>query len=205
MPVNHRHVGYPKVAGFEDCDRSLLIFRKFGWLHLRSLLSLQDELAELEKEMRGLDEWEFAEGDPRNLFSRRRDAQQPDSARKELAVKTKVKLAEYGERSKGEGWLFTNAPDNPSDELLLRVQKIQAMKRPSNRAQLTLFNLIRNTESLVADESEFIRYSPDLAALVPGDEQGWFNNFLEDALSFFSQSLTKVTLSLIMLLPRHLF
>ena len=96
---------------------------------------------------------------------------------------------------KCESWLFTNLPDNASDELLLRVQKIQAMKRPSRRAQLTLFNLIRNTESLVADEAEFIRYSPDLAALVPDNEHGLFNNFLEDAFSFFSQRLTKVTLS----------
>lgn len=96
---------------------------------------------------------------------------------------------------KCESWLFTNLPDNASDELLLRVQKIQAMKRPSSRAQLTLFNLIRNTESLVADEAEFIRYSPDLAALVPDDEHGLFNNFLEDAFNFVSQKLTKVTLS----------
>ncbi|MDI1490157.1 MAG: hypothetical protein OHK93_001357 [Ramalina farinacea] len=170
--VNHREVGYPKVAGFEDCDHSLLIFRKFGWLHLRSLLSLQDELAEFEKTMRRLDKLEFADGDPKNLISRRRDDQQPDSARQELAAKMKKKLVEY-------------------DELLLRVQKIQAMKRPSSRAQLTLFNLIRNTESLVADEAEFIRYSPDLAALVPDDEHGLFNNFLEDAFNFVSQKLTK--------------
>ena len=93
----------------------------------------------------------------------------------------------------GPKLLFTNAPDNASDELLLRVQKIQAMKRPSSRAQLTLFNLIRNTESLVADEADFVRYSPDLAALVPGDEHGWFITFLEDIFSFFSQRLTKVT------------
>ena len=65
------------------------------------------------------------------------------------------------------------------------------MKRPSSRAQLTLFNLIRNTESLVADESEFIRYSPDLAVLVPLDEHRWFNNLLQEALSFLSQRFTE--------------
>ena len=98
VSLNHRQVGYPKVAGFQDCDRSLQIFRKFGWLHFRSLLSLQDELAELEKTMRSLDRWEFADGDFKNLLSRRRDGQQPESARQEVAAKIKSKLAEYGKR-----------------------------------------------------------------------------------------------------------
>lgn len=98
VSLNHRQVGYPKVAGFQDCDPSLQIFRKFGWLHFRSLLSLQDELAELEKTMRRLDRWEFADGDFKNLLSRRRDDQQPETARQEVAAKIKNKLAEYGKR-----------------------------------------------------------------------------------------------------------
>ena len=99
VSLNHRQVGYPKVAGFQDCDPSLQIFRKFGWLHFRSLLSLQDELAELEKTMRSLDQWEYADGDYKNLLSRRRHDQQPETARQEVAAKIKNKLAEYGKRS----------------------------------------------------------------------------------------------------------
>ena len=79
-----------------------------------------------------------------------------------------------------------------SDELLLRVQKIQSMKRPTTRAQTTLFNLIHNTESLVADEADFIRHSADLASLVPGVEHGWFKGFLEDVLNLISRRAAKV-------------
>ena len=96
VTVNQRQQGYPKVAGFEDCDRTLLIFRKFGWLHVRLLLSLQDELAELETKLKRLDQWEFAEGDYRRLTSHRRDSQQSDSVRGELFVKIKAKFDEYG-------------------------------------------------------------------------------------------------------------
>ena len=82
-----------------DCDRSLLIFRKFGWLHMRLLLTLQDELAELETRLKRFDKWEFAEGDYRNLTSRRRDFQQPDSVRQEILSEIKTKAAEYGKIS----------------------------------------------------------------------------------------------------------
>ena len=190
--MNNREQGYPKVAGFMDCDRSLLIFRKFGWLHLRSLLSLQDEVVELESKLRRLDQWEFANGDFKNLLSRRRDAQQTDSVRQELFLKIKTKLAEYGRTSELIFPSNLGFPDTAVDELLLRVKKIESMRRPSPRAQSTLFNLIHNTESLVADETEFIHYSPDLAALIPGDEHGWFNSFLEDTLNLISRRLTKV-------------
>ncbi|KAL9100353.1 MAG: hypothetical protein Q9163_004260 [Psora crenata] len=172
--VDYRQQGYPKVAAFEDCDPSLLIYRKFGWLHNRVLLSEQDELAELEGKLKRLDAWEFASGDYKRLLSQRRDFQQEPFVRQEMITKIKAKLAQY-------------------DELLLRVQKIQSIKRPSARAQTTLFNLIKNTESLVADESEWIRYSLDLASLAQDAEHGWFNGFLEDSLNTISRRLTQVS------------
>ena len=207
VTVNQRQQGYPKVAGFEDCDRTLLIFRKFGWLHVRLLLSLQDELAELETKLKRLDQWEFAEGDYQRLTSRRRDFQQSDSVRRELFEKIKAKAEEYGKAPElmlflplshlypfyyFSFFLMSFLLITGLDELLLRVQKIQSMRRPTTRAQTTLFNLIHNTESLVADEADFIRHSLDLASLVPGVEHGWFKGFLEDALKLISRRAAKV-------------
>ncbi|KAL9629719.1 MAG: hypothetical protein Q9164_006752 [Protoblastenia rupestris] len=188
--VDHRLQGYPKVAAFEDCDSSLLIYRKFGWLHNRILLSIQAELAELEAKLIRFDAWDFASGDFRRLHSQRRDFQQQPSVRQEIFASIKAKLAEYG---KSLSCNVINIPAKPYlDELLLRVQKIQSFKRPSVRAQTTLFNLMRNTESLVANESEWIRFSPDLAALANDAEYGWFNGFLEDSLNTVSRRLTQV-------------
>lgn len=96
--MNNHLVGYGKVAAFQDCDPSFLIFRKFGSLHNRALLYLQDELSELEDELRVTDEIEFADGDERRLRSRRRDfADGSDSIRKYLLPKIDEKLKEYGE------------------------------------------------------------------------------------------------------------
>ena len=75
---------------------------------------------------------------------------------------------------------------------MLKVSKVQSMRRPTRREQTTLFNLIHSTESLVADEADFIRHSPDLASLVPGVEYGWFNSFLEDLLNLISRRSAKV-------------
>ena len=70
------------------------------------------------------------------------------------------------------------------------MQKIQAIKRPSQRSQNNISNLILNTQSLVSDESDWIRHGPDLAAMGCGAEHGWLNTFLEDALNKISKKLT---------------
>ena len=70
------------------------------------------------------------------------------------------------------------------------MQKIQAIKRPSQRAQNNVSNLILNTKSLVSNELDWIRHGPDLAALGCDAERGWLNTFLEDTLNKISKSMT---------------
>ncbi|KAL9129784.1 MAG: hypothetical protein Q9217_001860 [Psora testacea] len=168
--------GYGKVAAFEDCDPTLNIYRKFGWLHDRTLLHLQDELSELERELKYLDEYDFKDGDHIRLISRRYDygllGSGTQSERKDLINEINAKLKEY-------------------DELLLRTRQIKALKRPTERAQRSLFSLIKSTQSLVKDESDWIRHSLDLAALSVGTEHGWFNEFLEDSMNNISRRMTR--------------
>lgn len=66
-------VGYPKVAAYENSDPNFLVYRKFGWLHNRTLLLLQDELAELEYRLEKLDKRTFADENDVQLKSRRLD------------------------------------------------------------------------------------------------------------------------------------
>ena len=72
--MNGYSEGYGRLAAFEDCDPNFLIYRKFGWLHNRLLLHLQDELKKLEEDLERLDRWELEKGDYKKLRSRRRDA-----------------------------------------------------------------------------------------------------------------------------------
>lgn len=163
--------GYGKVAAIEDLDADFLVFRKFGWLHNYALLYLQDELAQQEDELESFDTWEHEKGNPTKLVSRRIDQSFHDSRRKELVDKLHVTLKQY-------------------DELLLRMQTIQGIKRPSQRSQKNISNLILNTRNLVSDESDWIRHGSDLAALGCGPEYGWLNTSLEDALNKISKSMT---------------
>lgn len=94
--VNQYPAGYGKIAAVEDLDPDFSIYRKFGYLHNYALLYLQDELAEIQDDLERLDRWEFSDGVPKRLISRRKDSTSGDSRRKELVDKLHTKLAQYG-------------------------------------------------------------------------------------------------------------
>ena len=85
--------GYGKLAAYIDCDPNFRVYRKFGWLHNRVLLLIQDELQELEEELEMCDKWEAESGDSVRLASHREDK---NAERLELFVAIKQKLDEYG-------------------------------------------------------------------------------------------------------------
>ena len=89
-------VGYGKIAAVQDLDPEFLICRKFGFLHNYALLYLQDELVEIQEDLERLDRWEFSDGDPKKLISRRRDSAVSDSRRQELIATLHAKLKQYG-------------------------------------------------------------------------------------------------------------
>lgn len=99
--VSLYHPGYGRLAAIEDCDPDFLICRRFGWLHGRLLLNIQDELQELERELEGEDEWEFHYGQRLKLRHRRKDCKGPHRKRQEILTKINVKLKEYGMSTKG--------------------------------------------------------------------------------------------------------
>ena len=97
MPVVDEYdEGYGRLAAFEDCDPNFLIYRKYGWLHNRLLLHLQDELKKLEEDLERLDKWESTTGDDKKLRSRRRDSSCPTSKRQALLTMLNEKLKDYG-------------------------------------------------------------------------------------------------------------
>ena len=93
--------GYGKLAAFIDCDPNFRIYRKFGWLHNRVLLHIQDELQSLEQELEIVDDWEAKSGDIVKLASRRSDT---NEVRKDVIIAIKAKLDEYGRNRPWESW-----------------------------------------------------------------------------------------------------
>ena len=81
--------GYPRLAAFLALDRDFTVFKRFDYLHMRSLLEQQDELAELQER---LDRCDNAEPIRLGLSSRRQDG---NPERRELLRQVTVKLQEY--------------------------------------------------------------------------------------------------------------
>lgn len=96
MEVSGYNPGYPRVAAFENCDPNFLIYRRFGWLHSRVLLNLQDELQQLERDLEREDEWEYSHGNDKKLKSRRKDRKGPKTKRQDILKSINAKLKEYG-------------------------------------------------------------------------------------------------------------
>ena len=113
LSVEDSPKGFPIVASYLDSDDSFMVYRRFGFLHARLLLNKQDELRELEEDLRDLDGDDWAEESCRKyLMSRELDkARELDEARElakdqdpedrrvprqKLLEKIEKKILEYG-------------------------------------------------------------------------------------------------------------
>ena len=173
-----------------NSDPNFLICRKFGRLHVQVLLHLQDEIAELEEELEDLDKADYKD-DYRRLVSRRRD-DELSGERRELLQKISTKLVEYGNYPTIGNHVLTY---RTIGDLIFRLQKLDAVRRPTERNQTSVYNIISKTGVQAMDESGWIRRGPDLAAIAHDAEYGWLNGLVETALMKFSRTLTKVSLS----------
>lgn len=84
-------------------------------------------------------------------------------------------------------------PSDILDESLFRLQKIQAIRRPTTRNQKSLANFIFNTGSQAAEESDWIRIGNDLIAMAHDQEHGWLIDFLENILLKISRKAAIVS------------
>lgn len=87
-PTNQVYQGYAALSRYISGVDGLHVFHRFGELHTRNLLYLQDELRDLEETLHGRDlQPDIEHG------SRRSDG---DADRRRLMLLIKTKLKEYG-------------------------------------------------------------------------------------------------------------
>lgn len=84
--------GYASLSEFIASDRALYIFRRFESLAVRNLLYLQDELYQIELQLKKLDDADVAAGAFFNLHTRQDDNEE----RNELIRKSAETLKVYG-------------------------------------------------------------------------------------------------------------
>ena len=93
--------GYPRLAAFLSSEECFSVYRGFGYLHSRVLLSLQDQIATLERELDQKDSLDQKNGLASRLQSRARDERESrrngeERPRDHIIEDLQRKLIQYG-------------------------------------------------------------------------------------------------------------
>ncbi|KAF2035249.1 hypothetical protein EK21DRAFT_55133 [Setomelanomma holmii] len=170
--------GYPLQAAFQSSESSWSIYRAFDYLHARVILQLQDEIRELEMQLKNMDEIDLENGDGNRLMSRKGDLKQAkrekiDSKRVGLLEAIRSKLVHY-------------------DEILVKARDLNAFQKPSSRDYRAFRTWFYNVKPLnYKPEEDFIRRKEDLITLRHGREWSGFDGFIESCVRKMHCSLTQ--------------
>ncbi|KAL8644661.1 MAG: hypothetical protein Q9226_007654 [Calogaya cf. arnoldii] len=160
-----------------DSEDTFGIYRRFGFLYSRVLLSKQDELRRLEEDLDAMDHRDAHTSDKTRkcLKSRAKDFAQTSThgspTRKQLLQSVESKLGEYG-------------------QLLLQAQQMVSLNKPADRDHLSVQNFLecgyedngKKLRPLMEGDDEFIYRKEDLVTLRPGRESAWLDAFVERLL-----------------------
>lgn len=149
-------MGYPRAAGFQSSESSFSIYRSYNYLHSRVILSLQNEIGELETQLERLDDADDNEEDSHKLKSGRKAG----TDRAELLNKIREKLIQY-------------------DEIMTKGRDMNAFQRPSDRDYKNLRTWYYRKTPLVDRESKWIKMRDDLVTLRQGREWAGFDGWIE--------------------------
>lgn len=97
--------GFPRLACFLDSDESLMLFKRFGIVFSRLLLNKQDEIRQMEDELKAMDSTDAFLGNKEYLLSRDKDVKREPSSipacwsqtRPQILEKLETKILEYCE------------------------------------------------------------------------------------------------------------
>lgn len=158
------------MAAVWNCDANFSVYRKFGWLHNRVLLHLQADLIRLEDDLQECDDWQAERPlgkERRDLWSHHLDK----SSRKKMLAEIKTKLAEY-------------------DDLVFRLQKKNAMKRPPRTNQSSVHQ--QASRSVASSEAAWTLRTDDLVALAHGAATPYWVTQMMTYVNGFAPRLVKV-------------
>lgn len=150
--------GYPRLAAFMSSESNFSLYRGFDYLHARVLLSLQDEIVELEQELDELDAADDNDKRVKNLKTlrwdknpkRARPIEDGFRSRTEILDDIRRKLLEY-------------------DEMLIKSREVQAFQKPSERDYRNVRTYFWNEAPIGNDaESCFIKKKEDIISLRSG-------------------------------------
>ncbi|KAK5114430.1 hypothetical protein LTR85_010253 [Meristemomyces frigidus] len=158
-----KYQGYAALSRYIDSADGMMIFRRFGELHVRNLLYMQDEITLLEDKLHARDLLDGEHG------CRRRDT---DLERRGLMKQLRSRLKEYGLRgplaprkTKACAVHGTVADVATADEAVLSTAAMRKFGSPKDRPMRTLKAFLEATRPLVEDEEPVIKHNWDLLCL----------------------------------------
>ena len=99
--------GFPQISRFLDSDDAFMVYRRFGTVYSRLLLSKQDEMSSMEDLLLGMDKTDRDNNNGRYLMSRQKDVDRGNDipsawqgqSRIQLIEKLEKLALEYGKRN----------------------------------------------------------------------------------------------------------
>ena len=105
--------GFPQISCFLDSDDAFMVYRRFGCVYSRLLLSKQDEMSKMEAQLLTMDKTDQADNNGRYLMSRSLDVDREEipqwwdgQSRCQLLGKLEKLALEYGEYFQIQIWPF---------------------------------------------------------------------------------------------------
>ncbi|KAL8724917.1 MAG: hypothetical protein Q9181_006617, partial [Wetmoreana brouardii] len=165
--------GFPQLACFLDSDDAFMIYRRFGSVFSRLLLTKQDEIRRMESMLDAMDRTDSRDGNGVYLMSTSEDEQRDEiparwpESRGTLMGKLEKKSLEYA-------------------ELLLKAREMKAIDKPSRRDYRSVLHFMEmDGGQLCEEEMDVIYEKEDLVTLRPGRDHGWLDVLVERFLLYF--------------------
>lgn len=173
-----RHRGYRLLGTFLDSDENFMIYRRFGYLHSRTLLKKQDELRKLEMELDDYDDEDLNGTEQQRRLLSCRDSDEAADRKESKGTRTRTQILDEIEEKleKYDSWIL-NAKD------------MVALNKPATRDYKSVEGFIFDKKPLVDEESGYIYQKEDLITLRDGREMAILDSFTEIALRTFHCSL----------------
>lgn len=160
--------GNPRMAAFLDSDENFTMYRRFGWIQSRLLLSKQNELASLEKDLEMQDQ-------PIDLASLDSESTGGEVTQYEAMSEYKDQLLKQAEKTFCE---YAQLVSAARDMMLLR--------KPSSSEYSSLRNYCNYSGNLSDLDEEWVQCKEDLITLRPGREHAWLDRMIEKFLQSFT-------------------
>ncbi|KAI9710487.1 MAG: hypothetical protein M1820_002623 [Bogoriella megaspora] len=159
--------GYARTAAFLSSETTFSLYRGFNYLYSRVLLNLQDEIVELERNLKSVEVVQEANNLTVRLESRQKDVRAPqnETGKSKSAIMSELesKLMIYG-------------------KILKRAKDIRSFQKPSKRDYKSVRSWFWNETPLVQKERQFIKHKEDIVTLHNGREWSAFDEVVEKFL-----------------------